>query len=98
MGEGLLIKQIALLTLHRRVADHSGGSTDQRERLVAACLEVLEYHDAYQMSYMQGVSGRVNPDIGRCRAFHKFFLCAGHNVVYHTPPSELFDKILHIIV
>ena len=63
VGEGLLIEKIALSTLHRRVANHSGSTSYKSVRFIAASLEVLEYHYADKMSYMKGISGRVNANI-----------------------------------
>ena len=60
-----------------------------------AVLEMLEYHDAHQMPYMQGVSCRVNPDVCCRRPFHKFFFSSRHDVLDHAPPFEFLNEILH---
>ena len=51
--EGILVEKIALLRLHRGVADHAGSSSDKGDRAVAGVLEVLEHHDADQMADVQ---------------------------------------------
>ena len=53
VGKGLLVKQVPFLALHRRVSDHSRGTSHKGYRLMAASLEVLEYHNAYKMSYVK---------------------------------------------
>ena len=51
--EGLLVEKIALLGLHRGVADHAGSSSDKGDRAVAGVLEMLEHHYADQMTDVQ---------------------------------------------
>ena len=98
MCEGRLIEQVALLGLHRRVADHAGGSADEGVWLVTAVLEMLEYHDADEVPDVQRVSCRVDAYIGACRAFHKFLFSSGHNVVDHSSPLKFLYKILHRMI
>ena len=95
VGEGLLIEQVALLGLHRRVPDHTGRTAHQRDGLMSAILEMLEYHNAHHMTDVQGVGRRVDAHVRRLRPFHQFLLRPGHDVLNHTPPFELFNKILH---
>ena len=95
MCKCLFVEQVPFLTLHRRVANHSGGASHQRERLVTAVLEVLEYHYADEMANVKGVSGRVYSHISSGRALHQFLLGSRHDVVYHPAPAQFFNKILH---
>ena len=95
MRKGLFVEQVPFLTLHRRVANHSGGASHQCERLVSAVLEVLEYHYADEMADVKGVSGRVYSHISSGRALHQFLLGSRHDVVYHSSPAQFFNKILH---
>ena len=93
--ERCLVEQVALLALHRRVADHAGGAADQRERLVAAVLEMLQDHHAHQVPDVQGVRRRVDSDVRRLRAFHQFLFRSRHDILDHAAPFQLFNKILH---
>ena len=95
--EGGLVQQVALLAFHRRVADHAGGAADEGEGLVAAVLEMLEYHYADEMPDVQGVRRGVDPHVSGLRAFHQFFFRSGHDILDHASPFELFYKILHRI-
>ena len=95
VSEGLLVQKVALLALHRRVAYHSRGPSDKCERLVAAGLEMLEYHDTDQMPDMEAVTRGVDADICRHGSFLEFFFGPGGKVMYHAPPPEFFYEILH---
>ena len=96
VAEGLLVQKVPFLGFHRRVANHSRCTSNQSNGFVSALLKMLENHNADHMSDVEGVGSRVNPHIGSRRSFHKFLLCAGHNVLNHTPPFEFFYEILHI--
>ena len=65
---------------------------------MSAGLEVLEYHYADKVSYVQRVACGVDADISGGGAFEQFLLGAGHDVVDHSSPLEFFYKILHIVV
>ena len=58
------VKQVALLALARRVADHAGSPAHEEEGLVAAALQVAEHHDAAQVAYVKRVGRRVGAQIG----------------------------------
>ena len=98
MGKGLLVQKVALGALHRRVANHSGGAADQGVGLVAASLEVLQYHYAHEVSYVEGVPCRVDSDIGGHRPFSQLFFGPGGDIVYHPAPFQFFYKILHRMI
>ena len=51
--KGLFIEKVPLLRLHRRVPNHSGSTANEGERLVAAILEMLEYHHTYEVTYVK---------------------------------------------
>ena len=53
VAQGSLVEKVALLGLHRGVADHAGGSADKRHRPVSRILKMLKHHNAYQMPYMK---------------------------------------------
>ena len=94
--KGFLVKQISLRRLHGRVSNHSRGTTHQRNRPMPALLEVLKYHHAYQVTYMQRVCRWVYSHISSLRSFHKFLFRPGHNILDHASPFEFFYKVLHL--
>jgi len=96
--EGLLVQKVPFLGFHRRVADHSGRSSDQGDRLVSALLEMLQDHDADKVADVQGISRRVDADVGGLRTFHKFFLSSRHDVLDHASPFEFLYEILHCML
>ena len=100
VAERRLVEQVALLRLAAGVADHARRAAYERQRTVAAHLEMLEDHHAHQMSDMQRVGRGVDAQIGRRHLFFELFLCAGHDRVDHAAPFEFFDEILccHFIV
>ncbi len=65
---------------------------------MAAILEMLEYHDAHHVADVKRIRSRVYSDICCCRAFHKFFLSARHDLLDHASPFEFLYKIFHIII
>ena len=62
---------------------------------MSTLLEMLEDHDTYHVTDMKGISSRVDTDVGSCRAFHQFLLCAWHDVLNHTPPFKFLYEIFH---
>ena len=71
----------------------SSSTAYEYDWLVARGLEVLHYHDAYQVTYVQRVGRRVDADVCRCHLFGELLFGAGHHVVYHAAPTELFYEI-----
>ena len=98
MPQSLLIQEFALLTLHRRVANHTGCSAHKRNRLMPAGLKMLKHHNTHQVTYMQRIRSRVNPHISRCALLHKLLLRPRHNSVDHTSPLKFLNKILHLYI
>ena len=86
MGEGSLVQKVPFLGLHGWVADHSCSTSDQRIRLMAALLEMLQDHDAHKVSDVKGVSRRVDSYVCSLRAFHELFFGSGHDVLDHPSP------------
>ncbi len=95
VAESLLIEQFALLTFHRGVAYHAGGTAYQCYGAVARILEMLENHHTDKVSYMKAVGSGVDTQICRGHAFGKFFGGSGHYGVHHSAPAEFFYKIFH---
>ncbi len=62
--EGIFGKEVALGRFARGVTNHAGGATDKGHRLVAAALEVAEYHHTAQVADMQRVGSGVKADVG----------------------------------
>ena len=93
--EGFLVQEVPFGRFHGRVSNHAGGPAHQGVRLVAAALEMLEYHDAHQVADMKGIGRGVNAHIGRLGPFHQFFFRTGHDVLNHASPPEFFYKIFH---
>ena len=53
VAKGFLVDEFAFLALHRRVADHTGCSADERDGTVTRALEMLQHHHAHEVSDMQ---------------------------------------------
>ena len=69
VAQGFFVNKLALLTLHRGVADHTCGTSDNGDRFVAAALQMLEHHHTDEMAYVEAVGCRVDSEIGRCHLF-----------------------------
>lgn len=80
------------------VADHTRRSADQKDRLMAATLEMLQDHHADQMPDMQRVGRRIDPDIGGRHLLGQLFLGARHDVVNHASPPEFLNKIHRLAI
>ena len=93
--ERLGVKEIALRTFARRIANHTRSASDEKIRLVSTTLQMAQHHDAAEVSDMEGVCGRICAEIGRHGMFQKIFLCAWHDLCKHSTPFQLFNKILH---
>ena len=98
-AQRLLVEQVALLRLARRIADHARCAADQCDGTVAAHLEMFENHHSHQMSDMQRVGRGIDTQIGRRHLFFKLFLCARHDRVDHAAPFQFLDEVLdcHIV-
>ena len=89
-------KEFALGSLERGVANHACGTAHNGQGLMPGHLQVLEKHDAHQVSNMERVGGGVDADIGSGYFFVELFFCAGHDVVNHATPFEfLYEVCLH---
>ncbi len=93
VAESCLVEELAFLALHRWVAYHAGGTTDESDRFVAATLEMLEHHHTYKVAYMEAVGCRVDTEVANSHAFFKFVFSSRHHGVYHAAPGEFFYKI-----
>ncbi len=56
-------KQIALFALAARVADHAGGSADQRDRPVPRAGNRRRIISGHQMAHMQAVGGGIEAGV-----------------------------------
>ena len=97
-AQRLLVEQVALERLAGRVANHARRSADQKDRLMAATLEMLQDHHADQMPDMQRVGRRINPDVGGRHFLGQLFLGARHDVVNHASPPEFLNKIHRLAI
>ncbi len=93
MPERRLIEQVPFLGFARRVSDHSGGASYQSDGFVPAKLKVLQHHHAHQVPDMQGIGCRVNPDISHGHFLFKLFSGPGHDIMDHSPPGQLINKV-----
>ena len=93
VAEGLNIEELAFLAFHRGVADHAGGAADEGDGLMAAALEVLEYHHANEVADMEGVGGGVDAQVSRGHPFLELVFRAGHHLVNHVAPGKFFYEI-----
>ena len=55
VAQGLIVEQITLLALTRRVADHTCSTTHENDGSVTTTLQVTEHHDTTEVADMQGV-------------------------------------------
>ena len=93
VAQGSLVKQVTLLRLAAGVANHTRSTTYQCDGAVTATLEVLQDHNAHQVTDMQRVSRGVDTQICSGHLLGQLLLSSGHNVVDHTTPFEFFYKI-----
>ena len=92
-------EELALLRLEGGVANHAGGAAHDGQGLVARHLQVLEKHDADEVTYVERVGGGVDADVGGGDFFAELFLGAGHDVVNHAAPFEFFYEVgVHCIL
>ena len=69
MGDNFLGKLDARHAFSGRIADLSGGSANQHNRLVSCQLEMTHGHDRQKMSDMKTVAGGVKADVIIYRTF-----------------------------
>ncbi len=93
VAERLFVEKFALLAFHRRVANHSGGSSYECDGLMAGALKMLEHHDSHEVSDMQTVGCRVDAEVGHGHLLLQLFFCAGHHLVDHATPFEFFYEV-----
>ncbi|OPZ41720.1 MAG: hypothetical protein BWY95_02543 [Bacteroidetes bacterium ADurb.BinA104] len=63
---------------------------------MSATLKMAQYHDAAQMSYMEGVGCGVKTYVG-CYLFPvEELFGTGHNLMDHTSPCQFFYKVYHL--
>ena len=91
--QGLLVEQVALKRLARRVADHAGSPAHQENGLMPAPLEVFKDHNADKVPDMQRVRRRVDSDVSRRHLLVQLLLGSRHDIVHHAPPFEFLYKI-----
>ena len=85
--QGFFSKQITFCRLAGRVANHTRSTAYQRQRLMAATLEVTQYHHTAKVSYVQGVCRRVETDVCSHLFFCQQFFRTRHHIVEHATPS-----------
>ena len=93
MTESLLIEEVALSRLPRRVADHTGGAAYESERLVSATLEMAEHHHAAEVSDMKRIGCGVDSKVSSGHLFLQLLVCARHHGVDHAAPGQFFNEI-----
>ena len=93
VAQGLFVEQVTLERFTRRVTDHTGRTTDQKDRFVAATLKMFQNHDADQVADMQRIGSGVNTHIGGRHLFGELLFGSGHHIMQHAPPLEFFYKI-----
>ena len=94
MVEGSSVEQVALLTLARGVANHTGSTAYEQVGLVAAALQMAQHHDATEVTDVERVGCRVGAQIRRHHVGIEILLSAGHNLREHTAPAQFFNEIL----
>ena len=63
VAQRVVVEQVALLAAPARVADHAGGAAGQRERAVAGELEAAHEQLADEVTDVQRVGRRIEPDV-----------------------------------
>ena len=79
-------EQIAFRRLTGRVANHTRSTAYQCQRLMAATLEVTQYHHTAKVSDVQGVCRRVETDICSHLFLCQQFFRTRHHIVEHATP------------
>ena len=97
VAQGLLVEQVALGALARRVANHACGTANKGEGLVAATLKMAEHHHAAKVSDVERVGGGVDSEVCRHLLLLEQFVSAGHHLVYHSTPCEFLYEIFHYV-
>ena len=87
------VEELALLALHRGVANHAGGASHQRDGLVAGALQVFEHHHPHEVADMQRVSCGVDAEICGGHPLVELFVGAGHHLVDHAAPGKFFYEV-----
>ena len=96
--DGILGQHLTHVGAAGGVTDQGRTVADQGDRFVSALLEMLQDHDADKVADVQGISRRVDADVGGLRTFHKFFLSSRHDVLDHASPFEFLYEILHCML
>ena len=93
--ERVLVEEVALLALARRIADHTRGTADEQIRLMSAALQVTQHHDAAKVSDMQRVGSRVGTQICRNEMSIEILFSARHDLGEHAAPFQFFYEVFH---
>ena len=70
----------------------------ESDGFMAAGLQVTQHHDAAQVADMETIRRGVNTHVGGRHFFHQLLLRAGHDILKHASPTELFYEILFHMV
>ena len=93
MAQCFVVEQVSLLTLSRRVANHSRGAAHQNDGFMTTALQVSEHHNTTEMSYVQRVGCGVGTKIGGNHLLLQQLFCSGHDLCQHATPFQFFNKI-----
>ena len=93
VAQRMFIDKHTLLALHRRVANHTGGTANECDGAVSGTLKVLQHHNAHQVSDMERIGSGVDAHVSRGHFFVELFFGAGHHVVNHPAPFQFFYEI-----
>ena len=89
----LLAQKFAFIAFTAWISNHSGGTTNQCNRLVACPLKMNKQCDRHEVAYVQGICGRIKTTVPRNLLTILQFLGAGHAIVQQATPTQLFNKI-----
>ena len=94
MTDRLLAQQVSFLRFSGGVADHAGGAADEGQWFVAGQLQVLQHHNAHQVTDVQGIGRGIDADVSRDHfaGFEQVVDFRDH-IVDHPAPAELVDEV-----
>ena len=96
--QGLLVEEIALLALTRRVTNHTCSTSNEGKGFVATTLEVAKHHHTAEVSDVERIGSGVDAEVSSHLFLLEQFVSARHHLVYHPTPCEFLYEIFHDFV
>ena len=90
----LVVEELALGRLARRIAHHAGPAADDHERRSARPLEVREHENLQQMAHVQRARRRVEADVGADRTLRQALFEALRLLGDQAAPGQLSKQVV----